>query len=151
MSNLVMPRMMDNQIVGGNGRSCYNGARKIGNIPSTPGTRSGVEPSSTATSRGFQPDIEAGQDVVIPANCTMQYKTSLDTETAGTVEWPAGEKYCRVTGPASADYDTSITHTFTFNGVDVDFIIITTADPVQAILAQDGEGILLQDGDTLII
>jgi hypothetical protein len=42
---------------------------------------------------------------------------------------------CKVRGPASSDYETSVTHTFEFDGVEVGFEIVTMADPMAAAFA----------------
>jgi len=123
------------------------GAMGGGQRAETFGIRTGAALSTPTTSRKCY--FTASEVAfTVPADTEISFDGSTWLSSNGTT--PAGAKfwYCRFT--SSADYLDPLTKTPTLGGVNYPFSVITTADPIQAILAQDGEGILLQDGEQLI-
>jgi len=79
-----------------------------GGYPSTPGTRAGVEPSSTATSRWFKPDIEDGEFYTIPTGCELSFDgTTWISE--GQYVWPTSNAVYYVSSVNGDDLNDGLT------------------------------------------
>lgn len=107
------------------------------------------EPSTTVESRRcyFHENVLSNATITVPAGSEYSLDGGAFTSVAGT---RGTAKYMQCRGLSNADYSQLQTRRVVVAGVNFDFMIMTMADPIQTILAQDGEGILLQDGEQLI-
>jgi len=130
-------------------RSCYRSIRShAGAAFESFGTRSSVDIETVTTSRKCYFTVATGTAYTIPADTEITFDGTTWLSSNGNT--PADAEWWRCRFESSADYETAITKTPTLGGVNYPFTVTTMADPIQAILAQDGEGILLQDGEQLI-
>ena len=130
--------------------SLFSGGNRIRKLSpgGSLGTITGAAISTEYTTRKYK--LLSGTDLVITAQAGSTYSINGGdyTSDAGTIS--AGD-ILRVKHTSSGSYEDAVTGGVVIDGSDCDFIIETMAEPTSAGLFQDGDTIIFQDGDRLIL
>jgi hypothetical protein len=120
--------------------------------PPTPGTKTGQELNVQVLSRKWYMKPKPAIGVTISVVNGL-HSVNGGTLQSGAITIDANSRYLQTMVMSDADEylkDSEATVLISGGGGSLVFTATTRADTVQAILAQDGDGILLQDGEQLL-